>query len=154
MAIGLVHQEFPAGAIITNGLGLDAGDGTLITTSWHLLGLNILVSTEMGTSGGSYPLALGEIKNLYRPVPPEMQPYLTPYNYDPFTKKSVVSVKVEFGKKTFEKNYLISKKRAKTAVSVLNFVNATKDKVSTTVKNLKAVAVRAIIRVKNFGKRR
>lgn len=152
--MALVHQNFPAGILNTKGLGLEAGDGTLITTTWHLIGFNILVSLEKGNDGGSYPLDFGQIKDLYKPVPAEQQPYLTPYDYDPFRKKTVVHIKMMMGETSFEKDYFVSAKRAKTIVSVLNFINATRDKMSATAKNLKKIAIQAIISVKNFRKRR
>ena len=104
-----VHENFPAGGIITNGLGLDACKGLVTTTQFHLFCFGVFVPPVIPPKtpfegGGSFPLAPGEIQGFYKPVQPGELPFLTPYDYDPLAKKKRhVILSVTFGEKKREK---------------------------------------------------
>ena len=152
-----VHENFPAGGIITNGLGLNACTGMIITTQFHLFGFEVVVPPVQTPfeGGGSFPLAPGEIQGFYKPVQPGELPFLTPYDYDPLAKKKRhVIMSVTFGERKIEKEYLVSDKRANTVVSVINLLNNTKQKISVVAAGLKRITTSAIIRIKNLRRKR
>ena len=73
-----VHQDFPAGAIVTGGFGADGCKGFVITTQFHLYPL-LPLEAIIYYSGGSRPLMPGEIQDFYKPV-------INKYNRDQYYK--------------------------------------------------------------------
>lgn len=148
----MAHESFPVGAIITKGLGAPACNG-LITTRFDLLVFSAHIATP-ADHGGSHPMLPGEIQNFYKEVPAEQQPYLIPrdQNFDLTPKRHVV-LTVKFGEKTLEKEFLVSDKRARMIVKILNFANTTKERVNVTLSGFKKVVKSTLIKVKNLRKR-
>lgn len=149
-----VHQDFPAGRIITNGLGGNAGDGLVITTQFHLYPLPIVV-TVVGTGGGSRPLAPGEINTFYKPVQSHMLPqgmpdYLIPKDFRADGK--IVKISVQLRDKTVEKEYVVHPKTGDILVKILNLLQKSKDSVSVLVKNIQKVSNKGKVLIKNLIK--
>jgi len=154
-----MHENFPAGGIITDGLGMDACKGLAITTKFNLwCGVEITVPPNLGAGhfgGGSKPLAPGEIKSFYKVLPKEQQPYyLTPLDYDPFVKTQHVLIKLNFGEKEIERDYVVSDRHARAIIKAMNIINATQSKIAVGVENLKKLAVRASAIIKNLRKKK
>ena len=151
----LTHSNFPAGRIITNGLGGNAGDGLVITTSFHLfVNFQIIVSPPT-VFGGSRPLAPGESINFFKEVPQDkLHPSLRdsfyiPSKYDIRPKNHVI-IKISFGEKTFEKEYLILKEKTEIVIKMINLINNTKDKVKISTSKIKHIATRVLLKIKNL----
>lgn len=98
-------------------------------------------------------MAPGEIANMYQPVQPpagfEDHPtfYVPPDQTDPFNVKNHVVIRVTFNDKTTEKEFIVSDKRAKTIVTVANFLNKTEERIKILFGGLQKVskfAVKAI----------
>jgi len=145
-----MHNTFPVGGILTGGLGLPACEGLAITTQFNLFcGIVITVPTPPPSrGGGSRPMAPGEIQNFYKPVDPE---YLVPQDIDPFSKpKNHVQIKISFKDTVIDKEYLVSNKRMKAVITVINLINTTKEKISTVISNIRRISNNAILRVKNL----
>lgn len=149
-----MHENFPAGGILVNGLGYDACKGLVITTNFNLwCGIQVIVTTQ--PTGGSRPLSPGEIQNFFKPVQPEYQPsYVKPYDYDPLAKpKNHVVIRVTFKDRVVEKEYVVSQKRIGVVIKLVNLVNTTKSRVSAVAQNIRRIASKAIITVKNLRKK-
>lgn len=145
--------------IITGGIScLPACSGGLITGHlFHLVGcVEVRVRPQVG---GSYPLAPGEIGNMYQPVqaPPgaENHPafYVRPNDRDIFSVKNHVTIRVNFGDTFTEKEFVVSEKKARTIVRVANFIDQTEQRIRVTLTNLRRVTNHAV-RIMNFRKKR
>ena len=58
---------------------------------------------------------------------------------------------VKYKDKTTEKMFLVSEKRAKFIIEVLNIINTTRSRIKVTVTNLKHTTLSVIAKIKNFG---
>jgi hypothetical protein len=147
-------------AIITKGLGCLPACDSLITSRFSLAGV-CTISVVVDGGGGSYPLAPGEIGNLYQPVDRINTPsvsdgieYYIPHpNQDPFTTKKRVTVIVEFRGKKSEYDFVVTPRKAWMLVKAANFINKTQERISATVSNINRV-VRRSAKVLNFRKKR
>lgn len=145
------HGEFPVGALNTMGLGLDACVG-LITGQLRLLCGNVILEVKH-VPEGSAPLVKGQIQNLFKPVPKEQQ-YLTKYDFDPLAKpRMIVSFSITMNGKTHDREILVSEKKANMVVSIINFLNVTRERMKVVVSNMKRLANVAMVKVKNLRKR-
>jgi len=150
-----VHQDFPAGVLITNGLG-STPDALITAARFHLFGFiaSVEIPYERSGGGGSIPLAPGEIQNLYKPVSQDLQPdYYIPTNHDPLAKpKNLVKVKININGREVNKEFLMKPKPYKALINILNIYNATDVQIKTTVKKLKVKLNSILVKVKNLRK--
>jgi len=146
-----MHENFPAGTIITNGLGSDACRG-FITTHFHLF-CGITITVPNVSVGGSKPMAPGEIANFYQPV--DYQPLNSGKEvpYEAGRSNNYVKIEISIKDKTYEKEFLVTPRGRKTVAEILNFVNVTKERISVKVTNLKRIAVRAVVTIRNLWRK-
>jgi hypothetical protein len=133
---------------------LPACSGSIITGTFNLAGAKAFVAVTTGYVAGSYPLAPGEIHNLYRPV--EQQPgwWIRRDDIDPFAKpKRLVHVRVMLNDDEYESWLLMSDKKANAAIKVVNFLNTSQQRVRATIKGFKHLKTTATVQVKNFVKK-
>lgn len=137
------------GGIITGGLGRPACQG-MITMFPFSLYCAVVPAPLRG--GGSIPLAPGEIQNFYQPVDPSLGTKPVEGNFvDPSVYgKKIVRIVLKFNGHTYESEYLVSEKRAKTVVKIINLVNATKARVRVMASNLHRVTTNALVKIKNL----
>lgn len=143
------------GAIITGGLGRPACKGIITILPFQVFG-----DTVFKVLGGSIPLAPGEIQNFYKPVDDKVHipdsEESTESNGEFVDSsvygKRVVGVKItsEFFKG--EKQFIIPVNRAKVIFKVANIINSTMKKMQVTVNNLKNIAARTKVYIKNLRK--
>lgn len=146
-------------SIITKGLGcLPACGASLINSHFGLAGL-CEVTVTVAPTGGSPPLAPGEIGQMYQPVEPppgfEDHPaFYTPQDgRDPFSIKQQVHIRIAFRDKVTERDYVVSPRRAAMIVSAANFINKTQERVDVAITNIKK-AVNHSVKIMNFRKKR
>jgi len=141
----------PVGGLITKGLGLPACKG-MITNQFHLscgFEFKVVVSGQ----GGPYPYpAWNRIENIHNfYTPTEEQPLHVPLsdeaNY--FRKHKTITISVQYNEHTIEKIYRVSESKAKWIVSVVNLLNATKDRITVHANNIKRVTSKIVLTVKN-----
>ena len=143
--------------IITKGLGcglpLDSGN---ITTHFGLFCIQVIVPPQPPInigSGGMIPLAPGQIANLYKPIHDQVPTF---HNQPVFDQPPSIHIPVGQEDNYFRKNYIVtitiedqeriykvSPRTGNMVVSVLNFVNSTKEKVKVTINkiNIKRLSV-------------
>ena len=144
-------------AIITKGIGCLPACESMITSQLSIAGLcDVRV---IGPTGGSHPLAPGEIANLYQPVdpPPGMEDHPAFYRpedpRDPFSIKHPVRIVLKFRGMETEREYIVSQRRATMVVKVINMINNTHERLSVIASELKKVAKRSV-NVLKFRKKR
>ncbi len=142
--------------IITGGIScLPACSGGLIT-SW-IFSLANCVEVEIAQVGGAYPLAPGEIADLYKPTDApaglEDHPafYVRPEDQDLRIKHHVI-VRLKFGDSVTEKEFIVSPKRSMTIVRVANFTNRTVERMHVVANNFRRIT-KHVVRVTNFRKK-
>jgi len=150
-----IHSNFPAGVLITNGLGSEAC-GPLITSSkFHLFGCDVTIIIPpaiISSGGGNYPLAPGEIQNFYQPVDKGSKFY-TPLNIDPTKSlKKYVIVKLTINNKTHEKEFLLKEKPYKALLKILNLENTTTKQIKISINNLLVKLHDITVKIKNLRK--
>jgi hypothetical protein len=147
------------GGLITGGLGVSAGCG-LITTKFHLgkyCSATIIippVDHGLGVSGGSVPIAPGQsIHVLQQPVTIHSQqpqqhfvPYKAPVPLQP------VIIRVQFGDKEYEKNYLIPTFIPSIYVTVRDFTNRSIPKVKLLIQNFTRIPTKVSIAITKYIK--
>lgn len=145
-------------SIITGGLGCLPACESIITAQFGLGGLCTVTVEIQDGGGGSYPLAPGEIANLYQPVDYPSVPktsdgveYYVPN--DSLKSKHVVKVTVEFKGRKTEREFLVNEKRAHMMVKAANFVNKTHERINVVASNIRRV-VNHSVKVLNFRKKR
>lgn len=110
-------------------------------------------------AGGSYvtrPLQPGEIAQLYQPLPDWQQYYIVPRDQEAeYLRRFLpVMITMKFGNVEVEKQYMVPTERARAIFKSVSVVNATRDRMSAAVHNLKRVTTRAVVVVSNFVLRR
>ena len=163
----MAHENFPTGAILTQGLGVEANRG-MLTISWGMCAFDLDVGPIYYAGdivGGSKPMMPGEIANFYKPVPvnengfPKIPtvgqepPFYVPADetYDPANIPTLVTVKAKFGKREIQKEFLMPRKKADTLVKVIKFSKSNGVRVK--VKNFASMLRKAAIQLKSFGKK-
>ena len=149
-----IHSLFPAGAIITNGLGANANSGALITAAkWSLLGCTaaiIIPTTSSG--GGSRPMGPGEIQNFYTPVVQQVDNTFN--DYVPINLeskiKNVVKVKININGIENEKEFILKAKPYKLIIKVINIINITDKIIKITINNIKNKMHNISTKIKNI----
>lgn len=157
-----MHESFPAGGILTGGLGYDACNG-LITSKFNLwCGIEVVVIPPKSGGGGPYPgdawnkFAPGEIHNFYQPVPSEQQYYVVPRDQEAryFRRHKHVIIKFKMDSFTVEKEYSVPERRAKVVVSVLRLLNNTRERINVGVSHLHRITSNIKVVVSKFKIRR
>jgi hypothetical protein len=134
------------GGIITGGLGRPACRGIIMNLPFRLACLAF-----PSPLGGSIPLEPGEIHDFYTPV--ELQNIdgrlVDPKAYG----KKTVKIKVESRFFKNEKEYLVSESTAKRLVKIANMANVTRGRIKVAITEIRKVATRATVRIKNLKKK-
>lgn len=149
-----VHSAFPAGVLLTNGLGADGASGALITArKWSIFGCDATITLQPTSSGGgSRPFAPGEIQTFYKPVTTlsdnKFDSYI-PTNIEA-KQKNVIIVKVNIGDIKNEKEFVLGKKPFKLLVKMLNIINITDNKVKVSMNSVKLKLNNIKLLVKNI----
>lgn len=142
------------GAIITGGLGRPACRGMITSLPFQLVCEVIVppIPPTKAVSGGSIPLAPGEIQDFYQPVDSSLgtQPSEGQFADPSVYGKKVVKVTMRFQDHVVEKEYLVTDKRAKHVIRIINLVNATKARMKVMASNIHRVTTRAVVKVKNL----
>lgn len=148
----MIHSSFPAGAILTNGLGTDACDGALITAAkWHLLGCDPTIIIQIPSGGsGSKSYNPGEIQTLYRPVYDEDTLEYIDYNPVNNNAKNIVKVKFTMNDITTEKEFKLKEKPFKMVINLINIVNVTSKLTNAIVNSITNKLHEIKIRIKNI----
>lgn len=142
------------GGLITGGLGRPACQG-IITMLPFQLGCFIIVPPppivppKPTNEGGSIPLEPGEIHDFYQPVDSGTLEgeFVDPRVYG----KRLVKLKIISPFFEGEKEYLISERRAKYIIKAMNIANVTRERMNVMASNIKTVATRAKVWIKNFN---
>lgn len=148
-----VHSSFPAGVLITNGLGANASSGALITAAkWNLFGCDATITIQTTSSGGgSRPFAPGEIQNFYKPVALNdvTEPFYIPTNIES-KQKNVVIVKIKIGNIENEKEFILNKKPFNMAVKILNVMNISDNIIKVSLNSISTKISNIKIMIKNI----
>lgn len=146
----MVHDNFPAGVIITNGLG--GSYQTWIIAQFHLfLGI------------GSPPVVEVEVK-LVRGVggattrPPAYYPPVHDDDDEPWkpredTEQEVV-IRVRIGSREVQRHYFVRKRTEVVVTKVINMVNITMQRVAINVNKIRETTKSAMVALKNFGRKK
>ena len=140
------------GGIITGGLGRPACKGMIINAPFQLACFVVEIPKK-AVSGGSIPLAPGEIQGFYKPVDPSIYTQPTEGNLvDPSVfGKTVVKVRVTSKFFEGEKEYLLTDKKAKFVITAANIANVTTKQIKVMAQNIKTIANTAKTWIKNFS---
>lgn len=147
-------------AIITGGMGIGipACSGLITAFPFQLLCIK-LPPPPLRMGGGSIPLAPGEIQGFYKPVDPNIyipDTKTTPTQQDgEFVDPKVfgkrhVAIKVTSRFFEGEKEFLIPEKRYSVVFKVMNVVNRTMEHMSMVATNIRNIATRAKVYIKNL----
>jgi hypothetical protein len=170
----VVHDNFPAGVIITKGLG---GNGceSFVLAHFHLfiprpaVGSPAVGSPAVGSPVGGSPLIEIEARVVQRGVPHGLEgTALDPRQvYDPWRRwerdedeepwkppqdEKEVTLRVRVGNKEIERTYF--RKDADRAIKAINFANKTKDQISVTIDKIKDTTQKAGVSFKGFRKKK
>lgn len=148
-----IHKQFPAGVIVTNGLG--GNFNTYIIAQFHLF---------LGLGFGS-PIIEIEAKVIRRDVPRGLEGTKYDPRYDPRRREDddnepwlppsdekEVILKIRVGNKEIERHYF--RKDADRAIKAINFANKTKDNINVTVNRIKDTTRKAGVSFKRFLKKK
>lgn len=149
--------------LLTGGLGVDMPACAMIMTAWHFnLGPCFFeAKVSSVSSGGSKPLAPGEIHNFYKPIDPtifdkDFDPSILTnplIQGEPQYVKTLVTVRIRVGERMVEREFAIPKRRAKIIVKVLNIMNSTKAKLTATVNRLTMTVHKISVKINRLRKR-
>ena len=149
-----IHADFGAGVLITNGLGSRACSNLIIGNKFHMFGcLEIIIPPITSTpgTGGSIPLAPGQIQNFYKPI--TTPDYYIKTDIDPLAKpKQLVIVKLTINDKIHEKEFLLKEKPYKLLINILNLENTTFKKIKIIIDNLHIKLHNILIKIKKLRK--
>lgn len=127
--------------ILTKGLYGEACKG-MITTHFSLYCIKVeLVHGGMGGGSGAHEWHPVEFPNEVEPV-------------DPCDDTKFVRITVTLDGEKRVKEYQVGKNRARVMLRVINVVNNTREAIDITVKNVKRVATKAVVTIKNTIRRR
>ncbi len=142
----MVHDNFPSGVIITNGLG--GGFNSLIIAQFHLfLGL-IDVEIEVRKAGGGVPHGLEGTRydpRYRRRDDDDDEPW------KPGEDEKEVVVKIRIGSRKIERHYF--RKDADRTIKAINILNTTKDRITVTANKVKNVTKKPFVFLKNLQKK-
>jgi hypothetical protein len=151
--------------IITNGLAVrPATDRMLSAWKFHLY-VETDITPEIPKivkgGGGPYPGAawnkIDDIKKFFKPVDDQLtpegeDPYIVPLDKEGkyLERKVNIVLRAKFGENEIERIYAINEKYSPMAVTITNFVNVTSDRMKVVVENIRKVANRAFVKIKNI----
>ncbi len=143
------------GAIITGGLGRPACRGMITVSPFQLLCEVATPVQPAGRTGGSIPLAPGEIGNLYQPIEGGSSAVGLPGGDGKFVDPSVygkkhIRIVLKMNEYTIEKEYMIRDKHANYVVNIINMVNVTKQRMKVMASNIRRITTAAVVKVKNI----
>jgi hypothetical protein len=140
-----IHQNFPAGSIITKGLGSDVSTGMLITGFFRLgpIAITIITPQAGGSAftGGSIPMAPGEIHDAFKPVTGiggGSPGFYSPAGIIP-SKEFLVKVNLTIRGKTIEKTYTVQKGKITRFIALINLSNKALHNINVAVSSIKRV---------------
>ena len=138
----MAHEQFPTGAILTQGLGLGVEEGFLLA-HYHMifLAIDIIVEPVVPTvpqqgGGGGVSARFDDDDDI------------EPIQY----RITLVMKNDHFGE--YRSTFTVSEKRKDVVVNVVGFANATRKFINVQVSKLKRVATLAKVNVNRFTKRR
>lgn len=139
------------GGLVTFGLGRPACQGMITMMPFQLACFLPAPPPPPppvpGVSGGTIPLEPGEIHDFYQPVAIDNEGnFVDPKVYG--KKHVIIRVKSEFFEG--EREFLVPTKRVKSIVKAVNIVNTTISRMKVSVSNLKQLAIRATVTIKNL----
>ena len=125
-----------APGIITLGLG---GDNTsMILGEFHMGSLDVEIIIPPITGGG------GGGGTTHGVFPDRTQ------QWDDDAKRSII-IRIKYKNKTTEKIFLVSEKRTKFIIKVMDIINITRSRIKITVTNLKHRTLSIVAKIKNIG---
>ena len=141
--------------IITKGLDCGAAKPGLIQTHFGLFCFGVFPDRFEGAGGGPYPytawnrLEPGEIANFFQEIEVDGE-LIVPLDQEAeyFRKKTIIMLKVKFGKREYEKAYAVPKNRAKILITSINLLNITRNKIEFAINGIKSLVSKMIVSVK------
>ena len=146
----MVHENLPAGVIITNGLGGDYDQ--FIIAQFHLFLGSIgspatpIIEVDVKVIGGrSGVTTRPDIP--YYPRPRDDEEPWKPR--DDLEKEVIITVRI--GDREVERHYF--RKNADRAIEAIKLLNTTKDRISVTANKIKDTTQKAVVSLKNLKKK-
>lgn len=141
----MVHDDCPAGVIITQGLGGTADQW--IIAQFHLfLGVDVEVEIRGPRFGGGASL---RPEVYYPPREDEDEVVWEPREDEEYE----VIIRVSLGKRDVERHYFVRKRTTVVVTQVLHFFNTTTSRISVGVGVIKKTAKGIVIALRNLGKK-
>ena len=145
----MVHDNFPAGVIITNGLG-GPGCGSFILAHFDLFlgvgGSPLVPVVEVRVIGHG-----GSFRPEYYPRPRDEEDELV---WEPREDEEFeVVIKANLTGRTIERHYFVRKRTQVVVAQVLHFLNTTKSRINVGVGKITKTARDAAVRIRNIGKK-
>lgn len=128
---------------------LPACSGGLIIGRYNLAGCRVVVEIVRGQEGGSYPLLPGQIQHLYQPVV-NKNGWWTRIDDPRATPRQLVKVVVKFKGEEHERYFFLKEKTKNAVVRVSNFINTTEKYINVVINNIKHLATKGTVRIKNL----
>lgn len=146
----MVHEDCPAGVIITGGLGGDYNQW--IIAQFHLflgVGSPPLVEVDVrivGSAGGATT----------RPpiyYPPREDDTDEPWKPREDNEQEVI-IRVRIGGREVQRNYFVRKRTEAVMIQVINMVNVTMKRVSISLNKITETSKSAVVALKNLGRKK
>jgi len=147
----VVHDNFPAGVIITNGLGGDF-------SSW------IIAQFHLVFGAGSPPVVEVEVRVVGRAGGSTTRPpvYYPPREHDedeePWKPREdeehEIVVRVRIGQREVQRHYFVRKRTQTVVIQLINMANVTMKRVSINVGRFIESSKSAAVAIKNFGRKK
>ena len=142
----MVHENLPAGVIVTNGLGGSAD--TWIIAQFHLfLGVEVVVEVKGPPRFGGGASLRPEV--YYPPREAEDELVWEPREDDEYE----VTIKVRLGERDIERHYFVRKRTQVVVTQVLHFLNTTKTRINVGVGAIRKTAKNIAVALRNLGKK-
>lgn len=143
---GDIHDEFPAGVLVTNGLGGDFS--TWIAAQFHLFpGVEVEVIVRAGGSTR---------RPRYYPPPRERDERYDD-DEEPWKPREdeehEVIIKIRIGQREIQRHYFVHTRTQTVVIQLINMVNVTMERVSINVGKLIKSSKSAVVAIKNFGRK-
>ena len=141
----MVHDNLPAGIIITQGLGGTANQW--IIAQFHVfLGIEVAVEISTTLMGGT-----SFRPEVYYPPRPDNEDEVV---WEPREDEEYeVIIRVSLGKRDVERHYFVRKRTTVVVTQVLHFLNTTTSRISVGVGVIKKTAKDITIALRNLGKK-
>jgi len=145
----VVHDNLPAGVIVTNGLGGDF-------SSWIIAQFHLFLGV------GSPPVVEVEVRVIGRAGGATTRPpvYYPPRERDddeepwkPREEEHEVVIRVRIGQREVQRHYFVRKRTQTVVIQLINIVNVTMKRVSINVGKFIESSKSAVVAIKNFGRK-